>query len=675
MPRQKNRLMKQYRLSLSVLLLILSLALFWVNGGYAATDEECLVCHGDKGLSKTDSTGKEKSLFVDQSVFVKSIHKDLGCTGCHQGVLPEPHATPPVPVDCGSCHQDATKLYQEGIHGQRKREGVARAPACNDCHSYHSIHKADDPEADTYRANQPKMCAKCHDAPISLSKYQIPLPAPYQAYMESVHGKSLKDGNPGVAVCSDCHKSHDIKPASDPSSLTYRTNISATCGQCHPSEQEEYAQDAHGSGVKRGVTDAPVCTDCHTEHAIKSSRDKTSSTFTANLSKITCTRCHSQERIIEKYGLVSQRFTTYLDSYHGVGSMAGDTTTASCASCHTSHSIRPQEDPLSSINKANLPHTCGKCHHGAGPNFAKGSIHIIPSRKTDIGVYWIRRLYLSLIVIVIGGMLAHNAVLMIKHARDRYRQAKGGTVVRFTIVEVIWHFLLMVSFTTLAITGFAFRYPDSWWSSWMTHSPAAFAARAVAHRVAAVVFIGLFVFSFGHSVFTRRGRGEMKAKFPVLSDIRNVIQNMIWSLGFSPREPLFDRYNYAEKAEYWALVWGGVVMVLTGIPLWFETFFLGFMPKWLLDVCKAIHFYEACLATLAIVVWHFFYMIVDPETYPVNFSFLTGTMTEEDYMKRHPLDYEKMIARGELADYQPEEPTEETQEIDEAEDQDRKEDL
>ncbi|MFH1336800.1 MAG: cytochrome b/b6 domain-containing protein, partial [Candidatus Zixiibacteriota bacterium] len=533
---------------------------------------------------------------------------------------------------------------------------VVDAPACKDCHTYHNTRKVDDPEADTYRKNQPEMCAKCHANPIIVSKYQIPIPAPYQAYMESVHGRSLKEDNIGVAVCSDCHKSHDLKPASDPASLNYRTNIPSTCGQCHPSEQEEYDQDAHGSAVRRGVTDAPVCTDCHTEHAIKSSKDKTSTTFTANLSKITCNRCHSQERIIEKYGMVTQRFTTYLDTYHGVGSRAGDTTTASCVSCHTSHNIRAQDDPLSSVNQTNLPQTCAKCHKGAGANFAKGSVHLIPSTKKDIGVYWVRRLYLGIIFITIGGMLAHNSIVMIKHIRDRYREAKSGTVIRFNTVEVIWHFLLMISFTSLVITGFAFRYPDSWWSSWMTNSPVAFAARGVAHRIAGVIFVGLFLFSFLHAGFSKRGRQQILAKIPVLSDIRNVIQNLLWSLGLSPREPVYDRYHYAEKAEYWALMWGGFVMILTGIPLWFETVFLAYIPKWLLDVFKAIHFYEAWLATLAIVVWHFFYMIMDPETYPVNFSFLTGTMTEEDYLKRHPLDYEKMIARGELIGEEYEEP-------------------
>lgn len=654
--------MKTSARSLTLPSLLLSLSFLFASGGLAQTIEDCLICHGDKGLTTVDSAGKEISLFVDESIFANSVHRILGCTGCHKGVEAEMHETPPGPVNCGMCHSEAMELYHAGFHGQKRLEGIMDAPTCGDCHTYHSIRAVDDPESATYRGNQPKMCAKCHADVRLVHKYQIPIHAPYKAYVSSVHGRGLEEGNLGVAVCSDCHRSHDLRPASDPTSYVYRTNIPSTCGQCHPMEEEEYSQDAHGGGVKRGITDAPVCTDCHTEHAIKSSRDPTSSTFTSNLSKVTCNRCHSQERIIEKYGLVTQRFTTYLDSYHGVGSRSGDTTTASCVSCHTSHNIRSEEDPLSSINKANLPETCGQCHEGAGPNYAKGSVHIDPSSRKDIGIFWIRSIYILLIVMVIGGMLAHNTVIMIKHARDRYREAKGGTVIRFTTVEIMWHFLLMISFTTLVITGFAFRFPDAWWSSWMTSSPTAFAARGVAHRVAGVIFIGLFAFTLFYSIFTKRGWEQIKARFPVLSDSRNVTQNLLWSLGLSRNPPQYDRYNYAEKAEYWALMWGGFVMILTGFPLWFETFFLQFIPKWLLDVCKALHYYEALLATLAIVVWHFFYMIIDPETYPVNFSFITGTMTEEQYMERHPLDYEKMIARGELIEEESEQSLQESEE-------------
>jgi len=657
--------MKRHSLSFLLLFLILSLGFLVASRGFAATVEDCLMCHGDESLTKEDSTGKEISLFVDESLFAYSIHKNLSCTGCHLGVEADMHETPPGAVNCGMCHAEAAELYQAGFHWQKRLAGVADAPTCGDCHSYHNIRAVDDPEADTYRGNEPKMCGRCHGGEKNVcAKFRPKSLGPYRAYMQSVHGMALAEENLGVAVCSDCHRSHDLRPASDPTSLSHRSNIASTCGQCHPMVEEEYSQDIHGTAVKKGDPDAPVCTDCHTAHAIKPSSDETSSTFIANLSKYTCTYCHSWERLYEKYGYVTQRVTPYLDMYHGVGARSGDTTTASCVSCHTSHNIKPQGDTLSTINEANLPQTCGQCHEGAGPNYTKGSIHIMPTSKKDIGVYWVRQLYLLLIIMTIGGMLAHNAVIMIKYARERYREAKSGRVIRWKTVEVLWHFLLMLSFITLIITGFAFRFPDSWWSSWLTNSPTAFAARGVAHRVAGVLLIGLFLFSIFRSGFSKRGRQQLIAKFPVLSDTTNVIQNLLYSFGLSSKHPQFDRYDYSEKAEYWALMWGGFVMIITGLPLWFETFFLGFIPKWLLDIAKAIHYYEAWLATLAILVWHFFFMFIHPENYPINFTVLTGTMTEEAYMERHPADYERMIARGELMGEESEEPTTEMEDED-----------
>lgn len=628
---------------------ILSLVL--ASAVLAQDVEECMMCHSDESLTKEDSTGKEISLFVDQPIFSKSIHGMLGCVGCHVGVAAEIHETPPEPVDCGTCHSGALELYQSGFHWKKRAEGMMDAPTCGDCHGYHNIMGADNEGDPVYRGNEPKTCGKCHGGEKNLGrKCSASCSGPYAKYAESVHGKGLAEQNLGVAVCSDCHKSHDLKASTDPQSLSYRGNVASTCGQCHPMEQEEYSQDVHGVAVTNGDPDAPVCIDCHTAHAIKSSSDPASSTFIANQSKYTCTYCHSREKLYRKYGYVTRKETPYLDMYHGVGARSGDTATASCVSCHTSHNVRPAADPASSINQAHLPETCGQCHQGAGENYVKGSIHIDYTDKKDIGVWWIRRIYLALIVLTIGGMAAHNAVIMIRFARERYREAKNGRVVRWKTSEVLWHFLLFVSFVTLIITGFAFRYPDSWWSSWMTSSPNAFIARGVAHRVAGVLMLGLFVYSVLRSVGTRRGWQQLKAKFPVPADSTQVVQNILYSVGLSSEHPEFDRYDYSEKAEYWALMWGGFVMILTGGILWFETFFLAFIPKWLLDVAKAIHYYEAWLATLAILVWHFFFMFIHPENYPINFTVATGRMTEEEYMEKHPADYERMIARGELTD-------------------------
>jgi len=97
------------------------------------------------------------------------------------------------------------------------------------------------------------------------------------------------------------------------------------------------------------------------------------------------------------------------------------------------------------------------------------------------------------------------------------------------------------------------------------------------------------------------------------------------------------RFNYGEKFEYWALVWGTFVMAATGLLVWFQVEFGAFMPRWIIDVALAIHFYEAILATLAIIVWHFYAVIFDPDVYPLNWAWLDGRMSVQHYEEEHPL--------------------------------------
>ncbi len=92
-----------------------------------------------------------------------------------------------------------------------------------------------------------------------------------------------------------------------------------------------------------------------------------------------------------------------------------------------------------------------------------------------------------------------------------------------------------------------------------------------------------------------------------------------------------QRFNYVEKAEYWALVWGTAVMIVTGIMLWFDNWFIQFLPKGVLDVALVIHFWEAWLASLAILVWHLYSVIFHPHVYPMNPSWITGNMPDEMY--------------------------------------------
>jgi cytochrome b subunit of formate dehydrogenase len=96
--------------------------------------------------------------------------------------------------------------------------------------------------------------------------------------------------------------------------------------------------------------------------------------------------------------------------------------------------------------------------------------------------------------------------------------------------------------------------------------------------------------------------------------------------------------------EYWALVWGTIVMVVTGLMLWFKVGVGNILPRWSLDAATAVHFYEAILATLAIIVWHFYQVIFDPDVYPLNWAWYDGKMSVEHYREEHGLDSETLQA-------------------------------
>lgn len=128
------------------------------------------------------------------------------------------------------------------------------------------------------------------------------------------------------------------------------------------------------------------------------------------------------------------------------------------------------------------------------------------------------------------------------------------------------------------------------------------------------------------------------------------MQNVGYHMGLTKHKPRFDRYDYTEKLEYWALLWGTVVMFLTGLIMWFPAeaaAWLGVGKPWV-DVSTVIHFYEAWLATLAILVWHLFFVIFHPKEYPMSTTWLTGNLSLEAMEERHPQELERLKAQGQV---------------------------
>ena len=136
----------------------------------------------------------------------------------------------------------------------------------------------------------------------------------------------------------------------------------------------------------------------------------------------------------------------------------------------------------------------------------------------------------------------------------------------------------------------------------------------------------------------------MKDLFPVYEDIKEAIGIAKFNLGLSKIKPKLGRFSYIEKAEYWALVWGTILMSVTGLIMWFDNTFIGIFTKLGWDIARTIHYYEAWLAFLAIVVWHFYFVIFNPDVYPMNLAWLIGTVTEEEMKHEHPKEYEKISA-------------------------------
>jgi formate dehydrogenase gamma subunit len=250
-------------------------------------------------------------------------------------------------------------------------------------------------------------------------------------------------------------------------------------------------------------------------------------------------------------------------------------------------------------------------------------------------VRWVRWIYLGLIWGVIGGMILHNLIIWWRKASDA-RKAAGRNVVRMNRNQRIQHMLLVISFFVLVITGFALAYPDLQALAMITGGEA---IRRVVHRAAGVVMIVLGIYHVGYMLGTREGRQGLRDFMPNLKDARDVVQTMSYYLRLSNRRPQFGRFTYAEKAEYWALVWGTIIMGVTGLMLWFNVEFARFFARWWLDVATAVHYYEAILATLAIIVWHLYQVIFDPDVYPMSWAWYDGRMTEEQYEHEHALAY------------------------------------
>ncbi len=602
------------------------------------SDTECLTCHA------IPVTGATRTIASTHTVdLASSVHVGIPCITCHTGALLKrgKHSARMEKVACANCHARFADEYEQSTHGKQRAAGNVNTPYCTDCHGSHSIKNHRDETAATYRSAIPKLCGKCHGG----KKGGKPYPAEYD-YTRSVHGKGVtQKGLTVAAVCTDCHNSHLIVNKNDQRSPVHRGNVTATCADCHRGIYTSYVKGVHYSEDPAKQAGLPTCVDCHSAHKIG---ETGKNEFMVRVTG-TCGNCHKD--LANKY----------LSSMHGKAWRLGYMRSAKCADCHNPHMTSAVDDPAGEVGPAKRLETCRKCHPQAGPRFASFIAHSDPyDRDHYPALYWTNMFMLALLSGVFGFFGLHSLAWMPRALRHVWRHGQPPRhgkkyFIRFTVAQRVTHLVVIFSFLLLAATGLMLKFSNAGWAHTMAALFGGVAGAGFLHRIGAVATFGYFFYHLGE-VFLRwrRSHTGLKAFFfgkdsmvPNGDDVRDFIATVKWFAGKGPK-PVYDRWTYWEKFDYFAVFWGVPVIGLSGLMLWFPEIFTWFLPGWMINIAAIIHSEEALLAAGFIFTIHFFNTDLRADSFPVDTVIFTGRMPLDRFQEERGREYERRRAAGEL---------------------------
>jgi cytochrome b subunit of formate dehydrogenase len=630
---------------------------------------DCLDCHLDPGTTRKVA-GKIVSLVFPTNSFAKSVHSQLDCVDCHEGIKDLVHPSKLPPPNCAGCHEKEGKEYATSIHGMSHALGSSGAANCWDCHGSHEIVPVKHADSPVFKLNLPQTCAKCHNNAGLTKEYEMKHPEAASQYMESIHGLALlKMGLIVAPSCNDCHGVHDIKRGVDRDSPINHANVASTCGKCHVKIEEVYNKSVHGQLLAKGDPRGPVCTDCHTAHEVENPSD---GHFKA-LSDQRCGKCHED------------RLEHYRDTYHGKAMALGKPNVApdvaACYDCHGHHDVLPASDPNSHLSKANILVTCQKCHPSATMGFTEYKPHANPLDKKNYPL--LHAVFLGMTGLLIGVFTffglhtviwLFRAVYLYLHDTKKFREAKIKTqtdeewFTRFVPFERFLHFLVVSSFLLLVITGMPLKfYYTSWAKAIFSIFGGAETARTL-HRFGALItflYFTLHVSSLAGKMW--RGRkslrdpatGKIKIRrlwttifgpdsmMPTWKDWKDFVAHNKWFFGKGDK-PQFDRWTYWEKFDYFAVFWGVFIIGSSGLFMWFPEFFTRFLPGWLVNIALVIHSDEALLAAGFIFSIHFFNTHFRIEKFPMDTVIFSGRVSKAEMLHERKRWYDRLVAEGKL---------------------------
>ena len=384
------------------------------KGPKPPANDDCLACHEDPSAQRANGS----SVAVEKAAFAASVHGAAGaaCVDCHQDLAKTtdfPHPEKLARVDCSPCHAAEVSEYEKSVHAaERDKSASSKAATCTDCHGVHDIRPAKDPSSRTNHFNLPATCLRCHGNIAVVPGAGGPPVNQPALFHDSIHGKALeKSGLKFAPNCATCHGPHAIRnPKKDSESPVYRTKVPGTCGTCHERILADYSDSIHGVQLAKGNAKVPVCSDCHTAHAIT---DATDARRLAILHQ--CGGCHESS------------LATYRDTYHGQVSALGFSRIATCADCHTAHRIHRAGDPRSSVAPVNRLRTCQKCHVGATANFSRYDPHANTHDKGRSRLLWATALFMKILLVGVFAFFGLHTVLWFPRSlKARAAEGRGG---------------------------------------------------------------------------------------------------------------------------------------------------------------------------------------------------------------------------------------------------------
>jgi cytochrome b subunit of formate dehydrogenase len=665
---------KRKNLLLFAVILLAAPALFAATNALEKfSNSDCLDCHTDPSNTRLVNGVKVSVGDFPTNGFARSVHSQLDCIDCHDGIKQLVHDSPLSPPDCGSCHDQEAKAYADSIHGMSHQMGASGAAQCWDCHGSHEIVPVKNVGSPVYKMNLPFTCAKCHSNTNLTKEYQIEFPEAASQYMDSIHGTALlKMGLIVAPSCDDCHGVHNIKRAVDRDSPINHANVAKTCGKCHVGIEATYDKSVHGRLLAKGDPRGPVCIDCHSAHEIT---NPTGNNFKA-ISDERCGKCHQD------------RLEGYRDTYHGkamaLGRPNAAPAVAACYDCHGFHDILPPSDPASHLSTNNILATCQKCHLGATIGFTKYDPHAVPQDGKHYPLLHI--VFLAMTGLLIGTFSFFGlhtlawlvrAVYLYLHDSKTFREAKFQAqagdewFTRFVPYERFLHFLVVTSFLTLVLTGMPLKFYYTDWAKFIFDVIGGPETARMLHRFGAIITFLYFALHLGSlTAKAWRGKknlrnpetGEVELKrlgsvifgpdsmVPTLQDWRDFVNHNKWFFGKGPK-PQFDRWTYWEKFDYFAVFWGVAIIGASGLIMWFPVFFTRFLPGWVINIALILHSDEALLAAGFIFSIHFFNTHFRIEKFPMDTVIFSGRVSKTEMLHERRRWYDRLVATGKLDDY------------------------